>query len=128
MKIQTLVILYIHNLKSINIGRYTIWSIAICHLQGHCNFSSVLMILPNVSSHWKLVKILVDMCRLWGVSVYIPEFQSFFWQFQACHLKETLFTEQKSVSFLANFNFKEPRNISRLTFYLTRSSGSGQHF
>lgn len=69
------------------------------------------------SSHWKLVQILADVCRLWGVSDYIPEFQSFFWQFQAYHLKETLFTAQKPVSFLANFNFKEPRNISRLILF-----------
>ena len=80
------------------------------------------------SNHWKLLKIPVDTHRLWGVSAYIPKFWDFFWKFQGCHLKETMFTEQRSVSFLANFNFKEPENISRLTFYSTRWSGSGQHF
>lgn len=56
MKMQTLVISYIHNLQSINISRFIKRNTPICHLQSHCDCSSVLMTMWNVIKPLKVAE------------------------------------------------------------------------
>lgn len=131
---HTLVISYIYNLKSINISIFIIRSTPICHLQGHCNYSSVLVIMWNII---KALKIGVNSCGhmqtmgsycfhswvLWFL-LAIPS-EGNYVQGRCIHWRFTMF------SFCLDQlqrTWKYFKAFLEITFYTTRWSGTGQHF